>query len=107
MVDRAAPPLCPSPPPYYCDLMSHGQHRTPPLTYTVLGLNLSARLEQQLQAWVIAIHCRAVQGSVPFLGEEWRWGGGEGERGEGGGGRGRPVINGSVMTNGSYAQRIL
>ena len=84
MVDRRAPPLCPSPPPYYCDLMSHGQHRTPPLTYIGLGLHVSARLEQQLQAWVLAIRCREVQGSVPFLGEEWRWGWGEGERGGGG-----------------------
>ena len=63
--------------------MSHGQHRTPPLTYPVLGLNLSARLEQQLQAWVLAMICREVQGSALELGEEWRWGWGEGERGGG------------------------
>ena len=75
-------PLCPSPPPYYCDLMRHGQHRTPPLTYIfVLGLNVSARLKQHLHYWVMAINCREVQGGVPFLREEWGWGWGEGERG--------------------------
>ena len=77
-------PLCPSPPPYYCDLTSHGQHRTPPLTYIVLGLKVSARLEQQLHYWVMAIRCRAVQGGVLGLREEWGWGWGEGERGGGG-----------------------
>ena len=73
MVGRATTPTppCPSPPPYYCDLTSHGQHRTPPLTYIGLGLNLSARLEQQLHYWVMALHCRVVQGGEPGLGEEW------------------------------------
>ena len=76
------PPPCPSPPPYYCDLTSHGQHRTPPLTYPVLGRDVSARLEQHLQACVIALQCREVQGGVVVLGEEWGWRWGESERGE-------------------------
>ena len=75
-ISMLVPPPCPSPPPYYCDLTTHEPppHHTTPLTsYIVRDRGISARLEQELQACLMALICRPVQGGVPILREEWRW----------------------------------
>ena len=72
LTPHLAPPPLPTPP----------QRRSMvgrALAYLVLGLNVSARLEQQLHHWVMALPCREVQGSARVLREELGMGVREGE----------------------------
>ena len=50
----------------YYDLTSHDHHTTL-ITYVVLGLFVTARLEQQLHASVMALVCREHQGRLLIL----------------------------------------
>ena len=71
----------------YYDLTSHDHHTTL-ITYLVLGVFVTARLEQQLDASDTAVHCRKHQGRLLLLrdGRRGRAGGGQGREGGWGGG---------------------